>query len=349
MGLGLTLLLGVVALAGESSGNGYVLHDPAHFEAGRAEAMECLRHENGLSSLESFYAGLPQTGVVGTVATQRAYLAFRKLRKYCKAGQFGQLLKSASANGQYNESSPLLGSKAELFRSWLDFSEKHPEVLRFGHALYQEDASCPGKSAEALGPPAIATMISQKDGARARVIAREKLDGYAARFQLTGTTAVAFARGMGLTAVDDSDKPGRDWVVGVMIDPEGLTLEIDRRKYFVPSELIALHELGHIERIMPGEPARKGSTGYDDARFEIGPVLEQIVNTDEVYKSLHKLNFDSEVKYPKAIAGNYANPGLGLIANSFRRLWKKYGSIESGLMSAEGLDFVRKYYKTSCQ
>ncbi|MBI3554983.1 MAG: hypothetical protein HY074_01815 [Deltaproteobacteria bacterium] len=86
MKFSLMFLLALVAMAGE--GGDYMLRDSAHFETVRDEALACLHRESTQARLEAFYAALPQTASLGTLASQRAYLSFRKLLKYCKVKQY---------------------------------------------------------------------------------------------------------------------------------------------------------------------------------------------------------------------------------------------------------------------
>ncbi|MBI3543059.1 MAG: hypothetical protein HY075_07285 [Deltaproteobacteria bacterium] len=244
-------------------------------------------------------------------------------------------------------SSPLVGTQAKSFAAYARASLAHPELGRLGHALYFEDPSCPSKGAEPLGPPSIATMIPAADATAATAEAEKLLSALLGRFGLSRAQAVSAVPDTGLTMVSPA-AAGRPWSISVLVAPQGLVLPIDGRAYFVPSALIALHELGHVARIAPGETTPARHTGAGDSVYEIGPALEQVVTTDEVYKRVHGLALDRVVAYPKRLPANGRGLELGVLANTMRVLWARYGTMEAALLSDEGLRFVGGYYKSVC-
>jgi hypothetical protein len=183
------------------------------------------------------------------------------------------------------------------------------------------------------------------------------------------TYSIAEYSGGGIT-VPDQDSKG--WYVGVSVDPLGS----DLGGFHVPMALLAVHELRHAEQYSPGErlgkPARflrSGHLDLSDPRVksrpyekksqaadvsidyfqimnEMASTLGTLIDLDTLYKRIHSLPMDQEVAYPVKLVSEL-KPGLpiGKLANAFRRLSGKYGSLQRALASREGLAFLKSYFR----
>ena len=291
---------------------------------------------------------------LGTFRLQRAYVAFKKVVKACALKKPELIGPYPVADGVHTEFSPILGIKADSMESYSKFIKLNPEFLRFGNSLYFQNPNCPGSPApqsESGYESTSMTMLPKDLKDPSDTIALEKLNDYLARKKLK-PSQVVFEDDFvpGVTHTYDIDNEWSDWRLQVVVDPSGAFSE--RFSAYAPSSVIALHELCHVEHILPGESGHQ-PTAYTSSVDEIPCVIDQIILQDEIYKKVKGISIQEEVKYKNPTrTNNGGGLNAGLIANTFRNLKNQHGGdVLKALMSDEGKKFVRTYFdrEPKCQ
>lgn len=347
----------VAGASGKDTGK-YVVQSEREFEDVCDKALNCLASEPAIRALgkdlvavnEHYLKIIRETewakGVfkLGSFRIQRAYLALKKLLKYCLSGEFNKIGAATVKDGRHDENSPVLGVKAELFDQYSKFTEKNGALIRFGNALYFGNAACPAENSESHYPPALFKMISFAQRDMATKLANDKMNSYLKTYGLKPGQAYSESSfRAGVTMIADIDNPWNDWNAQAYVDPAGINVA-DKSEYFVPASLVAIHELGHVERTMPGSPDVGMVPTHESCKGEIGPTLEMLVSSDEIHKEINGIKIEAEASYSASVPTSTGSLSLGQIANTFRPLIKKHGSVEQALMSKEGLAFVKQHY-----
>ncbi len=254
-------------------------------------------------------------------------------------------------DGHHSFDSPLLGIHASTLEQYSAFAMKKPAFLRFGSALYFNDAKAstpPGFSLPST--PIVLMMIPEEQKAKADAIARDIYLRYCKEHAVSPEAI--------LDITDDDTRPGvtytydvenlwNTWEVHVVVFSGGNIIHDGDHSFYVPSSLLAIHEIGHLERIRPFQKDTLYSEAETSIR-EIAQVIDGIILQDYVYKMINGISMDEVVEYPYKIPTSKGDGvSLGLIANLFRKLKTKYGTIEKALMSPEGQKFVSEYYDDS--
>ena len=332
-------------------------------------AFDCLvkfspklsRLGRDVDEILSFYTRLSVEAVgkngkftLNTSRLQRAHIAFKRVVKACALKKPELIGPHDLEYGLHNEFSPILGIKADSMQLYSKFVKLNSEFLRFGHSLYFQSPYCPptGNLATiSVDLPTHITMLPKNIKSPSGTIALEELNDYLMRKGLKPSQAFlednVEAGGMYLL---DSDNRLDDWVTAVFIRRSGV--DIDEFSAHLPSPVIALHELCHVEHILPGEPVIMAtrsdhpSAFYAHSVLEIPCVIDQIILQDEIYKKVKGIPIQEEVKYKnptRTNKGDGLNPGL--IANTFRNLKNQHGGdVLKALMSDEGKEFVGTYF-----
>jgi len=89
---------------------------------------------------------------LGTMALQRAYVALNKLIISAARDKFERLGVRPVEEGYHDESSPILGIKADSFLRFREFAQQNPALLKFAHALYFNEPSLPNSQPEPPPP-----------------------------------------------------------------------------------------------------------------------------------------------------------------------------------------------------
>jgi hypothetical protein len=197
-------------------------------------------------------------------------------------GDWTKLGEQPLSAGNFDEQSPLLGDLS----SDLEFLERQalqmPEVTRFIQALYTGGSQCvPSVSGESATRPShfwmIPASLESAANARGEVLLRTYMDLHDPMRDREFVFQSSTFRS-GVTLVSSVDNDWNDWKVQVAVDPAGIHLGSGTDPLpganFVPSSVVALHELEHVRRIAPGTPEEDGTPPVTD---ELGPVLQQIV------------------------------------------------------------------------
>jgi hypothetical protein len=266
-------------------------------------------------------------------------------------GDWTKLGEQPLSAGNFDEQSPLLGDLS----SDLEFLERRvlqkPEVTRFIQALYTGGSQCvPSVSGESATRPShfwmIPASLESAANARGEVLLRTYMDLHDPMRDREFVFQSSTFRS-GVTLVSSVDNEWNDWKVQVAVDPAGIHLGSGTDPlpgaYFVPSSVVALHELEHVRRIAPGTPEEDGTPPVTD---ELGPVLQQIVLQDQIAKELSGSSLGTLKQYPchPPVPEGKVALSLGETANLFRELIQKYGTPERAALSKEGLTFIRKHF-----
>lgn len=251
-----------------------------------------------------------------------------------------------SPAGIYGPGSALFGQRTSILREYKEHVLNHPELLRFGSAIYLGSVDLSTPEGQNPGALAVFSMIPLSDRSAADVISRRWYESYCWSYGLNPDNAVHFSPRdfLGNSGVTFPNSQGVSVHVNslgkVQIDP------ITNRSYYTPSFIIAMHELAHVERanILDHEHGLPFNTVTE----EVASTVRQIILTDEVYKEIHQIPIESEVNYLNSYLTS-RNEGLnpGRIANFFRRLLTRYQTVEQALMSPEGNAFISRYYSNN--
>lgn len=238
----------------------------------------------------------------------------------------------------HTEDSKLYGQYADIHREYRNFAEQNPSFLRFGASLYSGQFNLKDRTKNIS--EAINKMIPVKDSIQANKIAEEMYIEFCKKNDIDPAKQLCFnaCYGGNLT----SDKLGNIKFAFINIGEAIITGE-----YYTPAYVIAIHEINHLQRLSDGQhEGRLVGDIKTEALDEIVTKINEAINKDYIYKKINSISLEEEVEYPEKLNSDY-NKGLsvGLVANTFRKLLKKYETIEECLMSQEGQDFVKEYYK----
>ncbi len=253
----------------------------------------------------------------------------------------------ADDGGRHYERSPIVGVHAEELEAYETFALDNPALLRFGHALYFDNPLLPGSTNDSEDDGrSTFKMIPIKLAEEADEVARQLYIDYCEQNNLDPQTAISWSNGdfmPGVTWTHEGNEYN-SWNTMPYVEMAGMTITDDSGGYYNPAYLVAIHELGHVERKEVGSPEVQPTT-LDSSMHEVATVLTGIINRDYIYKTINDISLDEVVEYPELLpTGIGEGVNLGLVANTFRELRDKHGSIEAALMSDEGMAFVTQYY-----
>ncbi len=255
--------------------------------------------------------------------------------------------------GWHSKKSPIVGIYADVFDKYLEFALQNPAFRRFGHAAYMgwiRDALL-----DMMSPsPFDGDMIPKKYAPDAEKVSyalyKEILSPYA-KYGLTPDNAVLFTDNktdrVETMEVEDCENT---WHLEVRASI-GWAEPTERDRYLSGLRyLIAVHELGHVKRMR-----KRASRDFPPSLICVIPEMRIIEETavaitdiilyDYVRKIVEGLPINSVVEYERKVPSDSGDGiPLGVVANTFRNLRVKYGTIEQALMSGEGQRFVLKDY-----
>ena len=269
----------------------------------------------------------------------------------------------------HDEHSPILGILWDQMNAYIKFSERNPEFIRFGDAMYNKE------DVPYTNMFSIPRINKKKLRYFASIELKEYLNTYF--FEDVYNMSITFLKSEGDEFMEAGvivrDTPLSEkyknltWTSSLYFDRFSKfkiilidiirnlirflslnTLHVDR--CYVPPEIVLLHELYHVMTLMPGEKCIQNSTtiNYLNAVFELPTIVDQIVRQDKIYKLSKDIPISEIVEYPiKVLTNKNGYLNLGLIANTFRNLIKEEGSVLKALMSEKGKEFVSTYYLTS--
>ncbi len=244
--------------------------------------------------------------------------------------------------GRHTSESKILGIHADIFKSYAVFVKNHPAFLKFGNALYNGTPDGSGRN-----DVAVFKMIPYEQRKDAENVARDLYLQYCRVHDIDSQKQVDFFDEpfrAGVTYTYYKEDEYNVWNKQVLVFNGGILSE-EENDYF-PAHLVALHELGHIERTVPYILEK---IQEEDGINEIATRINDAINADTVYKSIMEISIDEVVDYPEKLSTELVKEGLnvGLLANAFRILKDKHGTVEAALMSPEGMAFVLNYFSDS--
>jgi hypothetical protein len=71
------------------------------------------------------------------------------------------------------------------------------------------------------------------------------------------------------------------------------------------------------------------------------PTIATIVRVDEVYREVNRIPASQEVDYGQTVTWSGHSVPLGRLANFYRALEQRYGSIGRAVLSEESFEFMR--------
>ncbi len=359
--LGFLLVFSGFAMAGP-----YDLPDADGFMALRRKALECLQGEGDAGKKlvtyyeDTFFKKLPKKIDTATAAFGKAFLAYTKVQKFCKAGCTKELGYQRPEKGRHDENSPFLGAKAKVMKDFLEYAKKHGAIARFANALYHRNPSCPGEGGARKGPEVegdedspTMQIIPEKFAAESKKLAAKMLeDRLKASLPSDGKALTQAEAGSetpnwilpGVTYTHDISNPWNDWTTSILFKPQGETLKVNGAKHFMPGEIILMHELGHVERTFPGASELKSSTNpFTTTMEEVGPTMDHVLAMTEILTKL-----DPKEKVDVTIpTGEKKTPlNLGTVATKLRAIMTKakVSTPEEALMTADGLALVKESF-----
>lgn len=258
--------------------------------------------------------------------------------------------------GIHTHESPLVARHIVPFERYVRFARCNPAFLRFGMALYPGNTEAYENVGIQQVDSPVFEMIPSEMKIDANAHAKKLYERYCAKNGLEAKQQVEFPAldsimFGGAAEVRGMEDRRTTWNQKVFVETDkfgdGFVVrdQQDGREYYIPPHITALHEMGHAERVKVFQQVTAEGR-LPESIVEIAQVIDQVINQDEVYKTSKGLPMDSVVEYPKKLPTD-KNGGisLGELANMFRTLKKTYGTIEECLMSEEGQQYVRRYFK----
>ena len=108
--------------------------------------------------------------------------------------------------------------------------------------------------------------------------------------------------------------------------------------YYYSGHLTTMHEIRHINQMQFGEENHKELQ-------EVIPSLLTVIHSDQVYKEINDVPLDKLVDYDKHYEVNGVKIEFGKMANFYRGLHEKYGSMSEALLSEESVEFLNQKKK----
>jgi hypothetical protein len=237
-------------------------------------------------------------------------------------------------------SSKLVGKYYDEYNAYHTFATSNPAFIRFGNALYNGNSDYTCKRKQIITNK----MIPFEDKLKADSISKELYFDFCKRNDLDPDHTINFSQSPYLF----TDSIEGEWVGIVYVGNKNYYRfqNFFENKYYTPKLIIALHELGHLERWSgTGKEYYEYKGDPKIATLETATRIDEVINRDYIYKQIHNIPIDSLVTYDEKLPCNTCEGiDLGIIANTFRKLKTQYSTVEECLMSKEGQEFVIKYY-----
>ncbi|HBA36377.1 TPA: hypothetical protein DCZ15_00720 [Candidatus Falkowbacteria bacterium] len=241
-----------------------------------------------------------------------------------KIGAYLQELGLDSVNF-HTKDSKLFGQYAQIHEQYQEFANVNPAFLRFGSALYSGQYRLKDKKSDLS--EAFNKMIPVKDSVSADEIAQELYIEFCAQHGVDPAKQLYFNHGIQSSFIGEEFQ-------GVKFALISVGEETTKSKYYNPAFVTAIHELNHLQRFTEIQAGRDLKM---EALGEVYTRIQEVINKDYIYKKINKIPLEEVVVYPEELNSDYLGGlSLGLVANTFRELLKKYETIEECLMSPSG-------------
>lgn len=238
----------------------------------------------------------------------------------------------------HTKDSKLFGQYSEIHSEYREFADENPAFLRFGSSLYSGLFRLNNRRRDSS--EATNKMIPVKDSIEANKIAEELYIEFCEKHDVDPAKQLYFNSSYGGSMQMDE----LDDTKFAFINVGEVTTSGD---YYNPTYVTAMHEINHLQRVSPDRDSyRYVGDRIAEALDEIPTKINEVINKDYIYKKINNIPLEEEVQYPEKINSDY-NEGvsIGLVANTFRKLLEEYETVEECLMSPEGEEFVKEYYK----
>lgn len=251
--------------------------------------------------------------------TLKTYLALKKLLKYKDKVSLN------TTPGRFDEKSPFVGEYAPFHKQLME--ENLAAWSIFSNAIYK--------------PEVTFYLIPQEDRQKADLLGdkmlRDELKKYGTSPEEVFSKPTDCFRSV--TNCCDIDNEWNNWELQITLDTQ---LSQNTGEQYAPLGVIALHELGHVRQCMPGVSKKEFDSQQTKTFAEIAPTVDLIVRQDEIYKKIHDIPLEQEVKYPNSVTISGKSHSIGQIANQFRQIKEKYGfdNFEQVLLTNEAKNYV---------
>lgn len=237
-------------------------------------------------------------------------------------------LNYTSNPGRHTIRSPAVGSRSHELAALRALSPQNPAMLSFSEALYR---------------PELVHIVPASQARRAEAISLGIFRRYLSRYPdsgLTETNAVAWTpMDMTRTFISNIENDQNIWTVQPVVYDR--THMLGNR--CLPRYIAATHEFMHVE-----ETPRGAAQDWDrrppglEILSELMPTLLTIIMVDEVYKRVNGIQMSRVVNYGEHVQWGGHSVPLGRIANFYRSLIDRYGSVGNAVASQESLEFMRQ-------
>ncbi len=230
--------------------------------------------------------------------------------------------------GRHSKESPVVGSRLEEWNITRELVDRLPEVVEFERAIYKKEN---------------VYIIPEQEGHDADELAKKFFLEYISKYSDSGINTdniVSWVQdslpgaGSNKTWIYDVENEWNTWNLHAAIEDSNTTFE----GKCLPKHIAAYHEVMHMEETPKGAPeSLQGSPGR-----EIMSTIKTIILLDQIYKSLKGLRIEESVDYNREITWGKNSIKLGELANIYRSLEQKYGSICEAIISPESIQLVTK-------
>jgi hypothetical protein len=205
---------------------------------------------------------------------------------------------------------------------------QNPQLLSFATALYQ---------------PQFVHLIPAAQAKQAEAISLTIFRRYLARYPGSGlnenNSVMWNGTDMTRTYIADTENENNTWNVQPLVYDRTHM----RQGKCLPRFIAAAHEVMHVE-----ETPRGARDDWDrmppnlEITSELMPTIMTIVMADEAFKHVNRVPLTREVNYFQSVQWDNHSVPLGRIANFYRSLIDRYGSIGAAVASPESLEFMRQ-------
>lgn len=228
--------------------------------------------------------------------------------------------------GRHSVYSPIVGSRAHELIGIKQFLALNSVAKAFDLSLEQEEIF-------SFFPKAC-KRIADKMG-------NEMFSRYLDRYRHCGVTeenAIDWSYAnfrLGVTYIYDIENKANTWNVHAVIEKDGI---VEDR--YLPPGITALHEIMHVEEISLRSKSVKTQPGNRQPGLEVLPFLTTLMQLDQVFKTCKNLPLSSVAHYGKTLTVNRLSLPLGEVANCYRDLTEKFGSIYEAFTSEQSLTYL---------